>query len=259
MLNNHTPRKRYGQNFLHDKTVIDRIVDALQLQQQDQVVEIGPGLGALTKRILPLLKELHVVELDRSLIPKLQKNCEGLGRLIIHPQDALKFDFNLLTQHQQSLKIIGNLPYNISTPLIFHLLDQTKIINAMYFMLQKEVVDRMAAVPNTKIYGRLSVMVQYYCQVQTLFNVKPGAFNPAPKVDSAFVQLIPYVKPPYIAHDPKILTDVVRLAFNQRRKTLRNSLSDVISSEQLISMGIDPTLRAERLGIKEFVQIANSI
>ncbi len=256
---NHLPRKRFGQNFLHDQSILQRIVQVLQLKPTDHVVEIGPGLGALTTKILPLLPRLEVVELDRDLVPKLIENCQGLGELIVYQDDALRFDFSQLSQTNRSLRLVGNLPYNISTPLLFHLLEQAHIIKDMYFMLQKEVVDRMVATPGSEAYGRLSVMVQYYCQAQALFTVKPGAFQPPPKVDSAFIRLVPHAQLPHVANDAKIFAQIVRLAFNQRRKTIRNSLATVISIEQLQALNIDPSIRAEKLGVEQFVKMSNSL
>lgn len=253
----HRPRKRFGQHFLHDSSVIQRIISSLRLKPQDRVVEIGPGLGALTRQLLPAVGRLEVIEVDREVIPRLVENCAGLGELIVHQADALRFDLASLEPTARSLRIVGNLPYNISTPLLFHLLSQIQFIQDMHFMLQKEVVDRMVALPDTEAYGRLSVMVQYYCQTESLFNVKPGAFTPPPKVDSAVIRLVPHHTPPFIAHDLKLFADVVRLAFNQRRKTLRNCLRTVITSEQLQALAIDPGLRAERLGVAEYVKIAN--
>lgn len=214
-------------------------------------------MGALTTHILPLVVQLEVVELDRDLIPPLISRCQNVGLLVVHQGDALRFDFAQLTQEKQSLRLIGNLPYNISTPLLFHLLEQAHVIKDMHFMLQKEVVDRMVAQPGTSTYGRLSVMIQYYCQADALFTIKPGAFNPPPKVDSAFIRLVPYSSLPFPAHDPKLLADVVRSAFNQRRKTLRNSLREFITAEQLQSIGIDPQQRPEQLAVKDYVEIAN--
>lgn len=252
-----TSRKRFGQHFLHDPSVIHKIISALQLKRGDNVVEIGPGLGALTTHLLPLLEHLAVVELDRDVIPRLVAHCEGLGELEVYSADALRFDFAALASTEKSLRIVGNLPYNISTPLLFHLLTQARVIKDMHFMLQKEVVERITAFPGHSAYGRLSVMVQYHCQVEALFTVKPGAFNPPPKVDSAVVRLIPYGEIPYIARDPTLFAEVVRLAFSQRRKTLRNSLRLLFTPEQLLELAIDPKQRAEELSVQQFVQMAN--
>jgi 16S rRNA (adenine1518-N6/adenine1519-N6)-dimethyltransferase len=255
----HQPRKRFGQHFLHDQSVIQKIIASLQIKAHDQFVEIGPGLGALTKHVLPLVKQLQVVELDRDVIPELKNNCAGLGELIVHHADALRFDFTQLATPQNPIRLVGNLPYNISTPLLFHLLAQAPAIHDMHFMLQKEVVDRIVAQPAEDAYGRLSVMVQYYCQTEALFMVKPGAFNPPPKVDSAVLRIIPYNKPLYVAKNLKTFAEIVRLAFNQRRKTLRNSLNSLVKTEQWQQLAIDPKLRAEQLTVQQYVQIANFI
>jgi 16S rRNA (adenine1518-N6/adenine1519-N6)-dimethyltransferase len=248
------PRKRFGQNFLHDKNIIQKIINAIAPKKGEHIVEIGPGLGALTVELLPILGTMDVIELDRDLIPKLQAKCEGLGQLNIHRADALKFDFKKLDDH---LRIVGNLPYNISTPLIFHLLKQIDGILDMHFMLQKEVVERLAAQSGNKNYGRLSVMVQYFCQVTQLFTVSPRAFYPAPKVKSALVRLIPHKKISLLAKDTALLAKVVKAAFSQRRKTIQNSLKTLISQQQLLQLNIDPKLRAEQLSVDDFVKVSN--
>jgi 16S rRNA (adenine1518-N6/adenine1519-N6)-dimethyltransferase len=259
MQKHHFPRKRFGQHFLHDVRVIQYIMAVIAPKKTEKIIEIGPGLGALTQYLLPLIGSLDVIELDRDIIPLLQKKCAALGELHIHQADALRFDFSQLTRQPHSLRLVGNLPYNISTPLLFHLFNYIALIQDMYFMLQKEVVERMAAQPNEEAYGRLSVMVQYYCRVEMLFVVKPNAFTPPPKVDSAIVKLIPHTTIAYPAQDIKLFEEVVRLAFNQRRKTLKNSLQTLITADQLLSLNLDPTLRAENMHVESFVQIANFI
>jgi len=253
----HRPRKRFGQHFLHDLHVIQQIIMVINPQANDVMVEIGPGLGAITRYLLPEVQTLHVVELDRDVLGPLRDTCAGLGDLHCHQGDALAFDFRTL--HPGPLRLVGNLPYNISTPLIFHLLDYADIIQDMHFMLQKEVVVRMAAQPGNKDYGRLSVMVQYYCQVDNLFEVGPEAFRPPPQVDSAVVRLLPHRQLPHFAEDVAILQQVVKGAFGQRRKTLSNSLKGLISPEDLTDLGIDPKARAEQLSVAEYVRIANSL
>lgn len=253
----HKARKRFGQNFLHDRHVIDRIVRAIHPKAGERLVEIGPGLGALTLPLLQAAGRLEVVELDRDLIPKLEQQCIGQGDLIIHSADALKFDFCALAAGSK-LRIAGNLPYNISTPLIFHLLEQAHCIDDMHFMLQKEVVDRLAAAPDSSDYGRLSVMVQYRCKVERLFLVPPGAFTPAPKVDSAIVRLEPYVTPP-VEVDAGALEKLVAQAFSQRRKTLRNTLKGLLDAATIEAAGIDPQRRAETLSLQEFAALANRL
>lgn len=253
----HTARKRFGQNFLHDHYVIDAIVAAIHPQEGQVMVEIGPGLGALTEPVASQISHMHVVELDRDLAERLRHHPVLKNKLTIHEADAMKFDFNQLKQDGQPLRVFGNLPYNISTPLMFHLFEQSGLISDMHFMLQKEVVDRLAAGPGSKAYGRLSVMAQYYCQIIPVLQVGPGAFKPAPKVDSAVVRLVPHTKPALVATQVNDLQRVCLEAFNQRRKTIRNSMRNFITPEQLTLLGIDPNLRPENLTLEQFVTIAN--
>lgn len=256
---NHRPRKRFGQNFLHDQGVIRGIVAAIHPKPGERLVEIGPGLGALTAPLIEALGELDVVELDRDLIPHLQHQFAEAGRLRIHNTDALGFDFCSLVEPGESLRVVGNLPYNISTPLIFHLLGQSECIHDMHFMLQKEVVDRLAAEPGGGDYGRLSVMVQYHCRVERLFSVPPGAFNPPPKVTSAIVRITPYQEKPIIVQDEACLKRLVAQAFGQRRKTLRNNLKPMLDSATIESLGIDPGRRPETLSLQEFAALADTV
>jgi 16S rRNA (adenine1518-N6/adenine1519-N6)-dimethyltransferase len=254
----HQPRKRFGQNFLHDPAVIGRIIATINPVFSEQLVEIGPGQGAIT---LPLLKKaghLAVVELDRDLVEPLQAKCAALGELTIYNTDALRFDFCRLSG-TTPLRIVGNLPYNISTPLLFHLLDQHHCIRDMHFMLQKEVVERMAAPPGNRQYGRLSVMLQQRCEITSLFTIGPGAFTPQPKVESAFVRLVPYAQPPVAVHDAVVFEQLVRQAFAQRRKTLRNALRGTLEAEEISILGIDPAARAETLSVSDFAALANWI
>ena len=252
----HRTRKRFGQHFLHDRNLVDRMVRTLDLKQDDTVVEIGPGRGALTYPLLEDLPHLHVVELDRDLITLLrQENTPD--RLSIHESDALKFDFRTLKPADKPLRVVGNLPYNISTPLIFHLLSQSDAISDMTFMLQKEVVDRLTASPGTRDWGRLSIMVQYHCQADYLFFVPPGAFSPPPKVDSAVVRLIPHASPPHPANDEEHLRRLVAQAFTQRRKAIRNSLKSQVTLEQFEQAGIDAGLRPDQLTVADYVTLAN--
>jgi len=255
----HKARKRFGQNFLHDPGVIRRIVSAIGAVPGQQLVEIGPGQGAITKELLKTAGRLHAVELDRDLIEPLAQMCGSLGELNIHCVDALQFDFHQLVEDSQRLRVVGNLPYNISTPILFHLIDQIDCIEDMHFMLQKEVVERMAAEPGSKAYGRLSVMLQVRCEVTPLFDIGPGAFKPAPKVDSAFVCLRPHAKPIVQINDHVVFARVVTQAFAQRRKTLRNSLRELIDADGIQVLGIDPTIRAERLTLDEFAMLANAV
>ncbi len=251
-------RKRFGQNFLRDHVVIRRIVACINPKKDQCVVEIGPGRGALTEDIINVTKRIDVVELDHDLIPILKMNLFRYPGLTVHEADAMKFDFSSLAQ-EQAIRIIGNLPYNISTPLIFHLLSQASSIKDMHFMLQKEVVDRLSACPGDSLYGRLSVMVQYYCQVESLFIVGPESFDPAPRVNSAIVRMTPYKMLPFHVYDIKILENIVRIGFHQRRKTLRNNYKGILSNEDFEILNIDSALRPERLDVESFVRISNFV
>jgi 16S rRNA (adenine1518-N6/adenine1519-N6)-dimethyltransferase len=251
------PRKRFGQHFLHDPAVIDRIVAAIAPRPQRRLVEIGPGRGALTRALLSAVPQLDVVEIDRDLAARLPALLNTTSeRLRVHCVDALAFDFGSIAPPDQLIDVVGNLPYNISSPLLFHLLDQIDRIGTMVFMLQKEVVERIAAAPGGRDYGRLSVMVQYFCRVDHLFNVGPGAFTPPPKVDSAVMRLTPLTAAERIAVDPATLSEIVRRAFSMRRKTLRNNLRDECPVSVLEAADIDPQRRAETLSVAEFVRLA---
>lgn len=254
----HVHKKQFGQHFLHDPGIIRRIVQAVAPKPGQRLVEIGPGEGAIT---LPLLREhgrMTVIELDRDLIPRIQAAAAAHGTLDVINADVLTVDFTALAQ-EQPLRLVGNLPYNISSPILFHCIDHSEAIIDMHFMLQKEVVDRMAAPPGSKVYGRLSVMLQLGCTVQPLFHVPPGAFNPPPKVDSAVVRLIPLTPAQRHDADPKLVATVVRHAFGQRRKTLSNALGGIATADQIRAAGIDPKERAEQLAPMEFVNIAKVI
>lgn len=255
----HFARKRFGQNFLHDDYIIESIVAAIQPKADQALVEIGPGLAALTVPVSKYVDHLTVVEIDRDLASRLIDNPLLNNKLTVIEQDALTFDFNELKQQLgKPLRVFGNLPYNISTPLMFHLFEYANIITDMHFMLQKEVVTRLVAAPNSKDYGRLSVMAQYFCQIIPVLEVPPTSFKPAPKVDSAVVKLIPYKEKPYQLNDVKILSRVTTEAFNQRRKTIRNSLSNMFTVEQLVELNIDPNLRAENITVQQYCQLANT-
>jgi 16S rRNA (adenine1518-N6/adenine1519-N6)-dimethyltransferase len=254
----HRPRKRFGQHFLHDPAVIQRIVAAINPRADELLVEIGPGQGAITLPLLQAGRRLHVVELDRDLIEPLRQKARGAGELSVHNADALCFDFCTLAG-SGPVRVVGNLPYNISTPLLFHLLEQARCIRDMHFMLQKEVVDRLAAGPGSGQYGRLSVMIQYRCEVTPLFTIGAGAFRPPPRVESAFVRLRPYRTPPVVVQDEAIFAAVVQQAFSQRRKTLRNVLRNMVDAGAMQELGIDPASRAEMLGIGEFAALANHV
>jgi 16S rRNA (adenine1518-N6/adenine1519-N6)-dimethyltransferase len=254
----HKARKRFGQNFLHDPLVIQRIVQAINARPGQRLVEIGPGQGAITLPLLRACRHLEVIELDRDLIRPLAEKAATIGELVIHQQDALRFDFRSLA-NGETLRTVGNLPYNISTPLLFHLIEQSDAIRDMHFMLQKEVVDRMAAAPGSDDYGRLSVMVQYHCRVEPLFRVGPGAFKPAPRVDSAFVRLTPWPEAPFPVKNTEYLTALVRQAFSQRRKTLRNALKSLLSEENIRATGADPSARPETISLEQYVALANQL
>jgi 16S rRNA (adenine1518-N6/adenine1519-N6)-dimethyltransferase len=253
----HTPRKRFGQNFLHDHSIIYNIISSIQAKPDQHWVEIGPGQGALTEPLLKQGVRLEVVELDRDLVALLREKFKQYPNLKIHSADALRFDFSALADKDTKLRVIGNLPYNISTPLMFHLLDNAYCIEDMHFMLQKEVVDRICAAPGSKKYGRLSVMMQYYCATELLFDVPPESFDPAPQVMSAIVRLVPHSQPPVAVNDIAKLNRVVTQAFSQRRKTLRNSMKKLIAEEEIVALGIDPTLRAENISLAEFASLSN--
>ena len=254
----HQARKRFGQNFLSDDAVIMRIISGINPRPGDAMVEIGPGLGALTEYLLDGLDgQLDVVELDRDLVPILRTKFFNYPGFSIHEADALKFDFNELASKEKPLRVVGNLPYNISTPLIFHLLENIVHLKDMHFMLQKEVVERMAAAPGDSHYGRLGIMTQYYCRVQPLFLVGPEAFEPAPKVESAIVRLVPHKELPYTAESIDRLQMIVKSAFMKRRKTIRNALGGVLPMEAFEALEIDLSLRPENLSLESYVALAN--
>lgn len=252
----HRARKRFGQNFLHDPQVIGRIVKAIAPKPGETLVEIGPGLGALTEPVVDVAGHLTVIELDRDLAQRLREHPQLASKLTIYQADAMKFDFTSLLKDGQKLKVFGNLPYNVSTPLLFHLFSYADQIENMHFMLQKEVVQRMTASHGSKAYGRLSVMAQYYCQAMPVVEVGPGAFKPAPKVDSAVVRLIPKAISQRANVPAEVLNRVCLEAFNQRRKTIRNCFSNIATAEQLEQLGLNPTLRPEQLTVEQFTQLA---
>lgn len=248
----HIPRKRFGQNFLQDQTVISEIINAVSPSKDDIIIEIGPGLGALTKPLLARTNHLHVVEIDRDIIARLKTTFSE--QLTIHEGDALTFDFGSISGQK---KIIGNLPYNISTPLLFHLADFNDQVLDMHFMLQKEVVERMVAEPSTADYGRLSVMLQYYFDMELLFIVPPTAFWPPPKVESAVVRMLPSPGRCGVVTDFSLFSQLVKQAFGQRRKTLRNNLKDLVDISVFEAANIDPGCRAENVSVKQYVILSN--
>jgi len=250
----HRARKRFGQHFLTDPAVIDAIINAVHATADDIVVEIGPGQGAITDTLARQAGHLHAVELDRDLARRLRERYAGNAGVTVHEADALQFDFGAIAGR---IRIVGNLPYNISTPLLFHLLDFREHIVDMHFMLQKEVVDRMAAVPGSKAYGRLGIMLGCYLNVEPLFDVPPEAFDPPPAVDSAVVRLDPLPPGTFAIDDEAALSALVAKAFMQRRKTLRNALRDLVAPADFEAVGIDPSLRPEQVAIADYVQLGN--
>jgi 16S rRNA (adenine1518-N6/adenine1519-N6)-dimethyltransferase len=251
----HRPRRRFGQNFLVDRGVVARLIGAIDPRAGDRMVEIGPGLGALTEKLLEHLGVLDVVEIDRDLAAALATRFPP-ERLRIHQADALAFDFSALGP---DLRVVGNLPYNISSPLLFQLAGIAGCLRDCHFMLQREVVDRIAAAPGGRVYGRLSVMLQYRFHVERLLGVPAGAFRPAPKVESAFLRLVPHRPLPSTARDERVFAEVVARSFGQRRKTLRNALREMIGADELAALGVDPGRRAETLPVEAFVRIADRV
>jgi len=252
------PKKSFGQHFLHEKRYIESIVSAISPRPNDVVVEIGPGEGALTLPLLAAAGKLTAIELDTDLIPDLKARAATVGELEVIHADVLKVDFTALARERgvEKLRVAGNLPYYISSPILFHCVEHTGAIEDMHFMLQKEVVDRMAAEPGSKVYGRLSVMLQLVCRIEPLFEVPPGAFRPPPKVDSAVVRMIPLPPERLPQADPARLYAVVKAAFSQRRKTLSNALKQVMDAEAIRSADVDPKARAEALSPADFVRLA---
>lgn len=253
----HKAKKQFGQNFLVDQHIIADIVSCIRPSAGDNMVEIGPGLGALTRPLLKQLDRLHVVEIDRDIIARLHNDYpqgQENTKLVVHAGDALEFDFSTLGT---PLRIVGNLPYNISTPLLFHFAAFAERITDMHFMLQNEVVERMVADHSTPAYGRLSVMLQYRFVMEKLLDVPPESFRPAPKVDSAIVRMIPLPQQQILVKDEKLYSAIVATAFGQRRKTLRNTLRSYLQESDFIALGIDPQLRAENLSVADFIRVSN--
>ena len=251
----HVARKRFGQNFLTDQGVLHDIIRVIDPKHDDAMVEIGPGLAAMTRLLLEKVRQLHVVELDRDLVARLSKQFDP-ARLIVHSADALQFDFaGLPVEEGKKLRVVGNLPYNISSPLLFHLAQIAPQVEDQHFMLQKEVVERMVASPGSKAFGRLSVMLQWRYHMDLMFIVPPTAFDPPPRVDSAIVRMIPKAQP--LPCDLKKLEVTVTKAFSQRRKVIRNCVAGMFTEVQLVEAGIDPQLRPEAVGLEQFVALAN--
>lgn len=258
---NARPKKSFGQHFLHEKRYIERIVSAISPRADDFVVEIGPGEGALTLPLLAAAQKLTAIELDTDLIPDLQARAASVGELSIIHSDVLKVDFTALAHRHgvERLRVAGNLPYYISSPILFHCVEHARAIQDMHFMLQKEVVDRMAAEPGSKVYGRLSVMLQLACRVEPLFVVPPGAFRPPPKVDSAVVRLVPLEPAQLPDADPERIHAIVKAAFAQRRKTLSNALKHVMDAQAILAADVDPKARAETLSPQDYVRLARVV
>lgn len=252
----HRPRKRFGQNFLTDESVIERIIRTVGPAPGQLIVEIGPGQAALSEYLAASGAELHLLEIDRELAANLQDRFGGAGNVRVHCADALQTDLSQVAAGRR-FRLVGNLPYNISTPLLFHVLQWRGLIADMHFMLQQEVVDRLASSPGTKAWGRLALMCQLHCEVTPLFTVPPQAFRPRPKVNSALVRLVPHPRPPVRIDDMSRFESLISRAFSMRRKTLRNALRGLISADSMAAAGIDPGLRPEALGLGEFAALAN--
>ena len=252
------PRRRLGQHFLRDGNVIQRIVAAVAPKPGDALVEIGPGLGAISVPLLARAGRLEVVEIDPRVVPELQNRCLGIGELTVHLGDVLRMDLAGLAGGRD-LRLVGNLPYNVSSPILFHVLAQVERLADAHFMLQREVAERLAAAPGSRDYGRLTVMVQYWCEVRALFRIGPGAFRPPPKVESALVRLLPRRPPLPLAADTAALESVVRAAFGQRRKQLANALRGLLTAATIADCGIDPGTRAETLAVADFVRLAAAL
>ena len=248
------PKKSLGQHFLHDLKVLAQIVHFIAPQFSDSLVEIGPGTGTLTTKLLPLVNSMEVIEIDRLIIPKLKQQCKNRENLHIYIADVLSMDF---AQLGAPLRLVGNLPYNISTPLLFKTIENIDLIQDLHFMVQKEVAERIAALPGTKNYGRLSVMLQYYYTIELLCYVGPRAFFPPPKVSSAFIRLVP--RKYHAVQDKKLFKEIVQTTFGQRRKMLANSLKKLAPITQLVKIGIDPTLRPEQLTVDDFILLSNKL
>ena len=249
----HVAKKKFGQNFLKDSSIIHSIIQSIQPLQDDLLVEIGPGLGALTKPLLEKIKHLFAIELDRDIVNWMQ-NQYSKNNITIFNEDVLNFNFH---QFDKKIRIVGNLPYNISTPILFKCIEDIKIIADLHFMLQKEVVERMIAAPSSSEYGRLSVMLQYYFAMEHLVHVPKESFDPEPKVESSFVRLIPYDNYPFVANNIDQFGKIVKEAFSQRRKTIRNTLKNFMDANDFENIDINPQLRAENLSVSDFVKISN--
>ncbi len=252
-------KKQFGQNFLCDQGIIDSIISTINAHDDETIVEIGPGLAALTEPMCEHIRHLNVIEIDHDLADRLRHHPFIHDQLTIYNEDALTFDFTKLKEEGKKLRVYGNLPYNISTPLLFHLISFGTLIHDMHFMLQKEVVDRLIAQPGCSDYGKLSVMSQYHCKMMPFLEVPPQAFRPSPKVNSAVIRIVPYSQKPYIAEDESLLNRIAAAAFNQRRKTIANSMQEFLTGDDFSTLNLDPKLRAENITVKQYVEIANYV
>jgi len=257
-MNLRRPRKRFGQNFLHDPNIIQKIITSINSQNEDHFVEIGPGQGAITEPLSKAAGKLDVIEIDQDLADDLLTR-PWANKLNIHRGDALRFPFNTISTKPAALRLAGNLPYNISTPLLFHILNYYQLFRDIHIMLQKEVVQRMTAPPGSKTYGRLTVALAARCRVESLFVIGPGAFRPAPKVESAFARLIPLPQPLITESEAPVFDDILRRTFGQRRKQLQNTLRNMLTAEQIQAIGIAPTIRAEMLSVEQFVALTQAV
>lgn len=258
-MSRHRARRRFGQNFLHDTSILRRMMASIDPQPGQCCIEIGPGLGALTRPLLERLGYLVAIELDRDLIEPLRRRCDGAGQLEVVQADALDVDFSRFRRGAEKLRVIGNLPYNIATPLLFHVTDFAAHLEDAHFLLQKEVVERMAASAGQASYGRLSVMIQYRCRVEPLFDVLPKAFRPVPKVTSTWVRLIPLHRSPRWTRNEPRLAEVVARAFGQRRKTLRNALRGMASEQDFKAAGVEPSARAETIDLDHYLRLSEAV
>jgi 16S rRNA (adenine1518-N6/adenine1519-N6)-dimethyltransferase len=252
-------KRHLGQNFLQDESVISKIVRLAGVSSRDTVVEIGPGLGALTRHLLSATKDVNVIEFDKDIIPKLSENCQQFGQIKIFNEDILKFDISKISSDNK-IKLLGNLPYNISSPILFRVVDFSDMIKDAHFMLQKEMVDRISAIPNNKSYGRLSVVMQYHFECSSIMQISPEAFFPKPKVDSSILRLKPRIDKPFL-HDFDFFSQIVKQCFSQRRKTLNNNLKEILIQKNILpeNLPIDVKLRAENLTVNDFVNLSNFI
>lgn len=255
-MSNNLPRKRFGQHFLHDRNILNKIIAAIQPEPGQHFIEIGPGRGAMTQLLIECIDSLHVIEIDRDLAAALPTIIKS-PKLSVHEADALSFDFGKLRQSDAPLRLAGNLPYNVSTPMLFHILGYDELFTDIHVMLQKEVARRIAAEPGSRTYGRLSVTIAARCEIETLFHIKPGSFTPPPRVESSFIRLRPDESKRNRIAQPDAFDLVVKHAFGQRRKRLSNSLGDMLTTAGIESVGVDPGARAEQLNVDEFIALGN--